>query len=145
MARTPNYFLDPLTSETYAWPINHDEEDEGGKTRNIEHTGNTAQTGLVRQQSDPDPIVLKLRGAMNTHAQVRKTIQFFNKCEDRTIFFTDFAGDVYEVIILAFRPKRQRTVRNSHDLANAPDHFWKYDLEMEVVRSIDSIWDGAAP
>lgn len=145
MTRSANYFLDPATSETYAWPLNHNEEEEVSKQRSIEHTAPTSGVGLIRQQGDEDPLVFKLSGHILTYAQVRKFITFYNRCRSRTIYWVDWTGDTYEVLITRFAPKRVRTQRNARDLEKAPDNYWSYTLEMEVVRVVDAIWDGAAP
>lgn len=139
MAR--NIFIDPAGDrDDYSWAINHSEEQEFGQARNIEHGANTADTGYVRQQSDNGPMILRFSGTILTRAQIVEMIAWYRLCEEQTIHFEDFTGDRYEVIITAFRPTRHRTIRNPRDLANAPYWFWRYEIEMDVVRVIESVW-----
>lgn len=137
-----NKFIDPAGNRTtYNWSINHSEEDEFGKVRNIEHAANTANTGLVKQQSDDSPMLIRVRGVVLHKAQIEEMIAWWDLSETQTIYFEDFTEDSYEVIITAFRPTRHRTIKNPRDYANAPYWFWRYEMEMEVVRFIDSIWE----
>ena len=138
-----NTFIDPAGARPdYDWAINHSEEGEFGKARNIEHGANTANTGFVRQQSDAGPLTISVTGTILAKAQVQEMIAWFNLCETQTIYFTDFAGDQYEVTITSFKPTRHRTIRNPRDFANAPYWFWRYEMTMDVVRVIDSVWEG---
>lgn len=145
MSAPRNTFTDPAGSRTtYEWQINHSDEDTFGKTRSVQHGANTLNTGLVKQQSDDGPLTIKVRGTILHKAQIVEMIAWWRLCASRTIYFEDFAGDKYEVIITSFQPTRQRTIKNPRDFASAPYWFWKYELEMEVIRFIDSIWDGVA-
>lgn len=142
-----NIFTDPKGVRTaYSWQINHSEEDTFGKTRTVEHGANTGNTGLVKQQGDSSPLVIKVKGAILHKAQLEEMIAWWDMCEDQTIYFQDFAGDKYEVLITSFQPVRKRTIRNPRDFANAPLWWWTYDLEMEVVRIIPGLspWEGVA-
>lgn len=146
MADTRNTFIDPAGDRAnYDWAINHSEEQEFGKGRNIEHGANTANTGYVRQQSDDGPMTLRLSGTILTKAQVVEMIAWYNLCETQTIYFEDFTGDKYEVVISSFKPIRRRTVSNPRDRVNAPYWYWTYDIEMDVVSFIDSIWEDVVP
>jgi len=141
-----NIFHDPAGNRPdYSWAINHSEEEEFGKSRNIEHGANTGGTGLVKQQSDDSPLVMQFTGTILTKAQVTEMIAWFQLCNSQTIHFTDYAGDKYEVIISIFKPTRHRTIRNPRDFANAPYWYWKYEISMEVIRVIDGVWEGVTP
>lgn len=143
MAR--NRFTDPATNDTYDWQINHSEEESFGKTRNIEHTAPTSGTGLVKQQSDDGPLVIKVKGVMLHKAQVQEFINWWKVTHSRTIYFKDFTGDEYEVLITSFLPLRKRTIRNPRDFANAPLWYWEYELEMEVITVRSGLWVGVTP
>lgn len=131
MAR--NRFEDPAGSLTaYDWRINHSEEDEGGQSRQVEHTANTGQTGLVRQQGASDPLTLNYKGTILHKAQVVEMLKWYEACRTRTIYFQDFAGDRYEVLITSFKPTRLRAAKNNAD-TDAPLWYWKYTITMEVV------------
>lgn len=143
MAR--NIFTDPATAKTYSWQINHSEEQEFGKRRNVSHGALTNGTGLVRQQSDDSPLILQLKGTIFHLVQFEEMIAWWKLCEKQTINFKDFSGDEYEVIITEFLPVRERTVKNPRDYANVPYWFWKYDITMEVVRIISGTWQGVSP
>jgi hypothetical protein len=142
-----NKFIDPAGNRAqYNWSVNHDEEDDFGKTRNIDHAANTGNTGLVRQQSDDSPMLIHVRGTILHRAQVLEMIAWWDLSEGQTVYFEDFTGDQFEVLITSFRPTRQRTIKNPRDFANAPYWIWKYELEMEVVKFLTpNIWSGVTP
>jgi len=141
-----NIFHDPAGNKAdYSWAINHSEEEEFGKERQIDHGANTGGTGLVKQQADASPLVMQFTGTILTKAQVTEMIEWFQLCEAQTIHFTDYAGDVYEIIITSFKPTRHRTIRNPRDFANAPYWYWKYTISLEVIRVIDGVWEGVTP
>lgn len=144
MAR--NIFTDPSGDRpAYSWAINHSDEAEFGKERTIEHSANTGNTGLIKQQNDDSPLVMQLNGTILSQAQHVEFIEWWKICKNHTIFFEDFAGDEYEVVITAYKPTRQRTIRNPRDYANAPLWYWKYELKLEVIRVISGTWAGVAP
>lgn len=141
MAINRNIFKDPAgVQPDFAWPFNHSEESEGGKTRNIAYGANTANTGFVRQQSDDRPIGFGFSGAILERSHLEQMIAWYALCDSQTIYFEDFAGDEYEVIISSFKPTRLRTIRNPRDLANAPYWYWRYEITLDVVRVISGPW-----
>ncbi|MBW7998501.1 MAG: hypothetical protein FVQ81_18395 [Candidatus Glassbacteria bacterium] len=139
MAR--NEFENPSNAKKYSWQVNHSTEDDVGKARTVESSANTANTGLNPQQADDQPLLLKYAGTIFHKAQLEEMIGWFNLCATQTIYFHDFAGESYEVLITSFKPVRHRTIHNPKDFANAPLWFWKYTIEMRVVRVIDGVWD----
>jgi hypothetical protein len=145
MARTPNQFIDPRTSETYDWPINHHTEESMGKKRNIRHSAPTMLTGLNRQQGAPDPLILRWTGTILTRAQHQAFLAWYTKCDTQTIHVVDFHGNRFEVIITNYDPKRRSVLMNRHDPVNAPNVVWDYTIEMEVVTVVSGDWVGVAP
>lgn len=142
MAR--NKFINPKNAAEYSWHVNHSEEAEFGKRRNISHGAKTG-TGLVKQQADDSPLILQLKGVIFHEAQYKEMIAWWQLCESQTIYFKDFSGDEYEVIITEFLPVREKTIKNPRDFANAPLWFWRYDLTMEVVTIRAGNWAGVTP
>lgn len=140
-----NTFENPSNAEKYVWEVGHFEEETVSKRRSIEHSANTANTGLIRQQNDDQPLTFRFGGSILTEKQLKEMIRWFQLCKTQTIYFHDFAGDSYEVLITSFEPTRQYALRNSKDPTNAPNHFWRYSIEMEVVRVIDGPWEGVSP
>lgn len=138
-------FTDPNTAKTYIWQTGHSEEDAIGKQRQITESANTGNTGLVKQQGDVQPLVLKYKGTIRHKHQLEEFWAWFQLCETQTIHFTDFAGESYEVIITDFQPLRKPTVRNSADPANAPLWYWTYDLQMEVVTVLSGVLSEVTP
>lgn len=135
-----NEFENPSTGTKYAWAINHSEEEEVGKARSVESGANTANTGLIPQQADDQPLVLRYSGTIFSKAQIEQMVAWYNLCVTQTIYFHDFAGESYEVLITSFKAERKRTVKNPRDFKNAPLWYWKYVIEMRVIRVIDGIW-----
>jgi hypothetical protein len=140
MAR--NRFTNPADGSFYDWQVNHSTESAFGKSRQITESANTANTGLIKQQGDAQPLKMKLQGTIFHKHQHEEFVRFWQLCESQTIIFKDFAGDEYEVLIISYDPVRKRTVRNPRDFANAPLHYWSYELEMEVIRVISGTWAG---
>lgn len=129
-------FINPQNGEKYEWAIGHKEEEPTSKTRQITESANTANTGLVKQQGDVQPLILKYLGTILHASQHTEFWRWFQLCETQTIFFQDYNGNEYEVMITDFAPKRQATIRNPRDFKNAPFHYWTYSITMEVIRVI---------
>lgn len=136
-----NRFTNPATGAYYDWHINHDAEEAEGRTRNVEYTARTGNVGLVHQQGDDAPLVLKYSGKILQAAQLASMIAYYNLCSTQTVIFTDAYGDSYEVIITAFQPRRLRAVKNPRDATN-PTRYWEYSIEMSVLRVIAGPWVG---
>lgn len=126
-------FIDPNTGDEYEFQIGHETEAPVGKKRAISHSANSGNTGLVRQQGDVAPLILKLEGKILHLNQYEQMWHYYQLCETRTIYYRDYMGEEYEVMITEFSPQRTATVKNPKDFANAPRHYWKYTIEMEVV------------
>lgn len=131
-----NVFTNPANGDQFTWPVNHDTEDLGGRTRSISYGGNTLEVGLVRQQGDDLPLQFKYSGTLFTQAAIQRMFDFFNLGRTQTIYLTDFSGAQYEVLITDFTPVRKRVVRNVHDPVNAPTWIWTYSITMDVVTII---------
>lgn len=151
MTRVSNSFVDQKQGGrgTYAWPLNHDEEEGIERRRNIEHGAPTAGTGLIRQQGAPSPILIKIAGTILTRAQHIEFLAWYQLCEEQTIEWWDFAGNKFEVVISFYTAPRKRVVKNPRggsDVATeAPMNTWRYQMEMEVVRVIEGDFEGVTP
>lgn len=144
MAYGRNTFYAPNSGETYVWPVNHSDESAFGKTRNITNGAPTGLTGLIPQQAADSPMVLELTGTIFHAAQHAAMIRWFAISEHQTIYFYDFAGGAYEVVITEFEPVRKRTLRNPRD-PSIPLHYWTYTLRMQVVNFLAGPWVGVTP
>lgn len=140
--RSPNVFTNPLTGATYAWEINHAEESESGRNRNVETRANTGNVGLVRQQGELTPLVLRYTGTILRQPQLDTMLGWFLLCETQSIYFTDFAGDSYEVLISNFQPRRVRAMLNLRGQATNPQHYWTYTIEMHVLNVRSGSYEG---
>lgn len=143
MAR--NTFTDPATGNTYQWLINHDEEEDGGKTRTINRAGLTSNVGTVKQQGEDGPLMLRFRGTILDRSQYQAMWAWFELSRSQTIYFTDFDGQAFEVQITSFTPKRLRKARSPQRDPSTPLHYWQYGIEMEVYRVIAGDLIGVAP
>jgi hypothetical protein len=137
-----NRFTNPADGTFYDWQVNHSDEGGFGKDRQIAYSANTANTGLIEQQGDATPLLIKLTGTIFHKHQIEEFIKFWKLCENQTVYFKDFAGEEYEVLITSFVPVRKRTVKNPRDFAHAPLWYWTYELELNVVRVISGLWVG---
>ncbi len=142
MAR--NRFTNPADGSFYDWQVNHSTESAVGKSRQITESANTANTGLIKQQGDSQPLKMKLQGTIFHKKQHEEFVKYWQLCESQTIIFKDFTGDEYEVMIVSYEPVRKRTVRNPRDFANAPLWYWSYEMELEVIRVISGTWAGVS-
>lgn len=145
MSRVANKFINPATGDTYEWQINHHEEGEFGRSRAISRTAmSKSGTGLGRQQGDDSPMVQQLKGVILRKAQRDTFIAWYALCQTQTIYFEDFAGERYEVIIASFKPTRRAVARNHQDLANMPTWVYDYTMDLEVIRALTGPWAGVA-
>lgn len=138
-------FIDPLTGREYIWKVGHEEEQAVGKSRNVTHSGNTAGTGLIRQQGEPAPLILKYAGKILHLSQYEEFWAWYQLCESQTIYYRDYFGEEFEVVITQFEPIRKPTVRNPKDFANMPRHYYTYTITMEVVKVRAGALVGLAP
>jgi hypothetical protein len=144
MAYGRDTFHNPATGETYAWPINHSDEQEFGKTRQVASGAPTGHTGLTFQQGADEPMELLLEGTILHRSQHQQMIRWWAICAGQSIYFTDFAGDAYEVIITDFNPVRKRTLHNPRD-PSIRLHYWTYTIRMQVIGILAGPWVGVAP
>lgn len=130
-------FTNPATAAEFTWPFGHTEEEESGSRRNVGSTANTGNVGLVRQQGDLQPQVLRYTGTIFTQAHLDAMEDWTALCEGQTIYFTHPSGERWEVVISEFTAKRQRAVFNARaDNASARYWTWKYTLAMDVIQKL---------
>ena len=153
MSRVANKFTDPKTGISWLWPINHNDESgsasKGGGQAGLNHNITTsAPVGAagsgrhIRQQAANDPISFSLKGTALTRAQHKTFIAWWLLCQSQTIYFTDFSGDEFEVLITSYIPQRKPTVMNRNDQTNAPTWIYDYQIDMDVVRVLDGDYVG---
>ena len=144
MARVPNQFVDPTgVVATYNWPINHDSETPRGRKRTISQTaptGDLGSTAPVRQMGANMPLQLILTGTILTEAQRNAFIQWWEMCDEQTIYFYEFNGEQYEVLIIDFEEQKHISIWNSNDITNAPHHYYTYTLTMDVITVLAGSW-----
>lgn len=125
----------------YVWEANYDTEDEFSRARSYQRTATTDGVGVVRQQGDDGPVILKVSGVALRRVQHEKFVAFFLAARDRTMHFIDFEGYDYEVFITAYNPTRVRTSRNPQD-PSMMFHYIKYSLQFEAVNVLSGPWAG---
>lgn len=129
-----NTFTDPAgVVPAYTWDIGHNEEQDFGRETPVSDSVNVAGTRVITQQGDPSAIRLSYSGSILTRAQLVQMWKWELLCQTQTIYFTDFAGDEYEVVIDSFKPVRH-SGRNRRGGTDAPMWYWTYTIEMTVVR-----------
>jgi hypothetical protein len=133
-----NRFIDPAgVKDDYDWLVNHTEEEDAGKTRTITRTAPTSNVGLVKQQGEEGPSILRFSGTILDRSQFRAFWEWYMLCNTQTIHFRDFDEQVYEVQITSFVPKRVRKLLSPQRDASLPNHYWTYTMEMEVYSYVD--------
>lgn len=116
---------------TYVFEVNHSEEQAPDQGRSIDHQAVTTGPRFVIQQGTSNPLTLKFSGTILTQAQLDAMQSYYDACSTRTVFFRDFTGVEFEVIVTRFDYLRKRTLSNPR--APLLKHYWTYDLEMEVI------------
>jgi methyltransferase-like protein len=123
----------------YSFEINNEDEEMGAK-RNVDSFMNTSGQGWIIQQGQDDPPNIQISGKMLTKNQNQRLTQFYNRCAQHTMYYQDFEGQTYEVMITGYSPKRLRASRNPRGGAVNPLHYYSYTLEMLVVTVISGDW-----
>jgi len=128
---------------TYNWPINHNEEDEGGLELSIERTATTNGTSFIRQIGEVSPETLRWKGAILQKAQKDMFDSFFAESNGlgsgprRTIHLVDQLAQRAEVWFTSWKPLRHRASRNPRgSTADEKLVYWTYSAEFEVVRRV---------
>lgn len=116
---------------TYEFEINHWTEEDTDQRRNITRTAPTSGVGFVRQQGESAPQTMKYAGTIMTTTQYNAMQSYYLACSLRTVFFRDYLGTEYEVLVTTFATLKQAVLGQNRD--PALKHIWKYRLEMEVI------------
>jgi hypothetical protein len=141
-----NRFLDPSTGQSYEWVINHREEEEFGRERDIEVTAPTGRGNIphIRQQGDDSPLRKTLQGVILDPGQHDAFVLFWNISRFQTIYFRDFTGEESEVLITAYKPTKHGVLRNARGGAVMPNFIYRYTITMDVLRVLTGPWAGVA-
>jgi hypothetical protein len=138
--RVSNRFIDPKTAEVYDWPINHEAEQNGGRSRAVDSSQNIDGTRTIQSQGELEPLKFTFTGTILDQAQHDALWAWVAKCETQTIHLRDFAGDEYEGIIDTFQPIRVRVAQNPRQ----PTKPWKwtYTMSFTVVKVVSGALAG---
>lgn len=141
--RVANQFVDPKGHlATYHWPLNHSEETQVTKSRQMADGATTDDIGLIPQQGAPAPLIFEWKGTILDPAQLAAMLQWWALCETQTIHLIDFATDAYEVLITDFLPTRKAVAVNQR-AANKP-WIWEYTITFRVLAVLAGPWLGVA-
>lgn len=142
--RTPNQWIDPAgILATYNWPVNHSSEEPLTKSRQMADGAPTSNIGLIPQQGSATPLIWKLKGTIFDDNQHAQNLAFWEACEGRSIYWQDFHGDKYEVIITDYEPNRKAVARNPK-FPNQ-QYIWEYTITMRVLTVFSGPWVGVVP
>jgi hypothetical protein len=125
-------FINPANGFTYEWHVNHTDEESTEKTRTITRVGNTGLVGVVRQQGDDSPYIMRWTGTILHRAQLQAFWFWWAVSKGQTIHLLDFDGQRYEVQITSFQPKRVRKLSYFSKDPSMPHHYYTYTIEFEV-------------
>lgn len=133
-----NRFTNPATGTVYDWHTNHDPQGEemAGKSRALARVSNTSSSGVVLQQGEDGSYVIKLSGRIDMRAQFVAFWTWYALSKTQTIYFRDFDGQIFEVMMTALTTKRVGKLSPSGRDPSVPYHTWQYSLEMTVVNFI---------
>lgn len=129
--------LKPGGLGVYTWTINHSEEEPTEHRREVVPTANVDGTLALVQQGETGELTLKLSGVALTYAHHKKLLSYYINGRNRTMRFTNFYGEKWEVLVVGYTAKRRRVVRNFSD-PSMRLHVIDYTLEMYVVEPLAS-------
>lgn len=129
--RAPNSIYDPATGVVYTWPVNHSTEDPLNFSRQYQ-AGARTTVGLSRQQEASDPARLRLQGTILEPTQKDALEALYLACDDGFLEFTDFAGDAYRVVIVAWDVRPERAVNP----VTGGLFIWRFTMELEIVSAL---------
>jgi hypothetical protein len=152
--RFPNAFYDPSLANApwnpanpgeanpYYWHMNHQEEEETGAIIGMERTAPVGGVGLVRQQGEEEPMILRMTGTILDPLQDLAFKSWRSRCMSRTIRYQDFSGDEFEVVITRYQPRRERVMNNMRATPGTPESLYiiRYTLEMDVIQVLAGSW-----
>jgi hypothetical protein len=145
MTRVANLFTNPVDASTFAWPINHNEEQPVGKSRQMADGAPTSNIGMIPQQGSATPLVMQWKGTILTKAHHVAMLQWWQICEGHSIYLTDFVGSQYEILITDYQPQRKAVAQNRNDTTNMPTWIIEYTFTFRVLRVISGPWVGVTP
>jgi hypothetical protein len=134
-------FTNPANGSFYDFEINPDGMEPLEQQRNVERTAPTSGVGFVRQQGSDSPAILTYTGKILSQDQRDQMQVYYNLSAGQTIHFRDWTGNVFQVLVTTFNPKRERTAKNPRGGTEAATHYWSYTLSLEVI----SIVSGKMP
>lgn len=126
-------FINPANGGFDDFEINPNAQEPLEQQRNIERTAPTGGVGFVRQQGDDSPPILQLSGTILSQSQRDMMQVYYNLSATQTIHFRDWVGNIYQVLVTGFNPKRERAAKNPRGGTEAPTHYWTYQLVMEII------------
>lgn len=141
--RTANQFINPKTGERYAWPLNHSEETQVTKSRNITDGAATGNMSLIPQQGAATPLVFQWKGTILAEDQLNAFLYWYGLCDQHSIHVVDFAGDEYNVLITEFVPTRKAVAINPRNPGQV--WIWEYTMTLRVLNVISGPWLAVAP
>lgn len=137
-------FINPRTGAIYDFTINHNEEDQFGRARNIEASAPTGDGPLTLQQGDDEPMVIVLKGKILDAAQHAQFISWMALGRTQTIYYRDAFGEEFEVLPTSYMPKRNRVAANPRD-PSIPWHIYEYEMRLHVIAFRAGPWVGTQP
>lgn len=126
------YVRDNLLGDDFTWEVNPNGQEEVQRGRNISYSSPTGYVGLIRQQGDRQPFVIRYKGRALTDNHWRQMNYFHAISEQRTLFFRDIDDDEYQVTIPEFRWTRVPVAFNPRDPTYAPYWVWDYVIGFDV-------------
>lgn len=141
MARDELIDMLPGGIGSYSWSINHNAEDDGGKSATIQRTAPVSGMGFVYQLSESSPLVFRWKGTILRRSQLQRMWEFYNVCNgggpgsQRTIKLNDFQGGSFEVLFSAFNPVRERVAFNPRAESEGDRCVkWSYSAQFDVIQ-----------
>lgn len=136
--RKSNQFIDPAgVKATYAWTINHSEEEAVTRSRQVGDGAPSSDIGLLPQQGVSYPLVFQWKGSLFTQADKDIMDSWYGLCEDQSIFLKDFDDNQYEVLITDWVPQRVPVAWNHR--GQIP-WYWTYTIIIRVLTVMSGDW-----
>jgi hypothetical protein len=136
--RQPNYFVDPAgIVPTYAWYINHTEEEEVQNSRQMSSGAPTSDIGLIPQQGEEYPLVFEWKGTIFRQVDKNEMDAWYGICQGKSIYLIDFTGSAYEILITDWNVQRVGVAWNKR---GGVPWLWKYTIIMRVLTVLEGDW-----
>lgn len=131
-----NRFKDPANGDTYDWHINQGWDGEEDVNDYAFSWASTTGGAALPQFGGAKAQIKTLRGTILHLAQHTEFLAWAALSQEHTIYFRDVDGNEFEVVILAYRPRRIGVLKNWSDPVNMPQYIYRYEMQLLMMGEV---------